>query len=343
MRPAIRKDPQKNFLDPADFETPALQLFRRQFERNENYRRFCLAEGKKPGSLKNWKEIPAIPTDGFKNLVLTTFPVKKAVKLFRTSGTTGRGRGAHFFDTLKYYEAAIGPPFEKHLLFDNARLRFFFLMASPGEAADSSLSHMMGVVNRRYSRPPGKFYARRGRFFFKEMLADLKKEKGPVLILATAFSLKGFLDFLNEKKISVKLPPKSRLFETGGFKGRAREISKKSLYVECKKRLGIPENFCVSEYGMTELSSQFYSAGGRPFEGPPWTRTLVIDPATGEEAKKGEKGLLRHWDLANRGSVMAVQTEDLGLAHREGFELLGRAPEAEIRGCSTAYEEFLAS
>jgi len=139
--------------------------------------------------------------------------------------------------------------------------------------------------------------------------------------------------------------------ETGGFKGRSREISKKALYAQCGKWLGLDERFCVSEYGMTELSSQFYDstvsdrANGirrAPVKvGPAWTRTLVIDAATGKETKR--TGLLRHFDLANRGSVLAVQTEDLGRRRREGFDLVGRVPGADLRGCSLTYERFLNS
>ena len=102
---------------------------------------------------------------------------------------------------------------------------------------------------------------------------------------------------------------------------------------------------------MTELSSQMYDTTlwdrtegvrRRSFKtGPAWLKTLVIDPGTGEEAKKGKAGLLRHFDLANRGSVLAVQTEDLGRSAGEGFELLGRAKNADLRGCSLAYEDLL--
>jgi hypothetical protein len=94
---------------------------------------------------------------------------------------------------------------------------------------------------------------------------------------------------------------------------------------------------------MTELSSQYYASAGGTFTGPSWLRTVIIDPRTGREARKGSVGLLRHIDLANRGSVLAVQTEDLGRARGEAFELLGRATGSETRGCSLSYEEFIRS
>lgn len=267
------------------------------------------------------------------------------------AGVLADARGAHFFDTLRLYEAAIVPPFEKYLLPDRVLLSFYFLMSPPVEAPHSSLSHMMEVVNRRFAKGTGRYYLKKEEVLFEALLVDLRREKRRVFMLATAFSLKSFLDFLKNKKIRLRLPPGSRLMETGGFKGRVKEISKSRLYAESATQLGLNPEYCVSEYGMTELSSQFYDttladqiAGikRRPFKaGPAWTRTLVIDGATGKEARVGVRGLLRHWDLANRGSVLAVQTEDVGEKRAEGFELLGRARGAELRGCSLSYEEFI--
>lgn len=300
-------------------------------------------EGKRPGKLTSWKEIPAMPAVGFKELVLATFPIKRAVRVFKTSGTTGETHGAHFFDTFKLYDEAIVPPFKKYLLPDTERIRMFFLMEPPDEALHSSLSYMMGVVNLKFSSGKGRFYFRKGEPLFKKLARDLGKTKEVVMILATVFSLKGFLEFLKTKRISVTLPNGSRLMETGGFKGRTKAVSKKALYAECEKRLGIKRKFCVSEYGMTELSSQFYANASGIFKGPAWIRTLVIDPRTGMEAKRGQIGLLRHFDLANRGSVLAVQTEDLGRKIGDGVELLGRAPGGDLRGCSLTYEKFLSA
>ena len=211
----------------------------------------------------------------------------------------------------------------------------------------------MGVLNKVFAGQKGKFYAEKGTMKNEALAADLSRTRKKAVILSTAFSLKSFLDFLKSKRRSFALPKGSRLMETGGFKGRVREISKPRLYAECEKRLGIDRRFCVSEYGMTELSSQFYDTTLRdhflkikrkPFkEGPAWIRTIVVDPRSGREAKKGRAGLLRHFDLANRGSVLAVQTEDMGRVVGSGFELLGRASGSELRGCSLSYEEFLNS
>jgi len=138
----------------------------------------------------------------------------------------------------------------------------------------------------------------------------------------------------------------SRAMETGGFKGRSREVSKQQLYELFEKCLGIPPRCVVNEYGMTELSTQFYDqtlVEGRQTDrkvAPPWSRVLIMDPRTGVEAKEGETGLIRVFDLANLWSAMCIQTEDLGVARDGGFEIIGRAAGAEVRGCSLNAEEF---
>jgi len=340
------------------FEALAFKIFSYQFEKNLNYKKFCVLEGKTPSNVSSWKEIPAIPAAGFKELALATFPVRRAVKIFKTSGTTQRlgpipGRGVHFFDTLKLYGAAVLPPFRKYLLPDSGPCSFYFLMPSPTEAPESSLSYMMGIVNRSFAAGQGRYYVKKGELLLKRLATDLQNEKKKVFLASTAFALKTFLDDLEQRKCLIRLPAASRLMETGGFKGRSREVSKKALYGACEKFLGIQKDYCVSEYGMTELSSQFYDTTlhdavlkikRKSFKaGPPWTRTLVMDPRTGREAKRGAVGFLRHFDLANRGSVLALQTEDLGRVVGVGFELLGRAPGSVLRGCSLSYEEFLRS
>jgi len=126
--------------------------------------------------------------------------------------------------------------------------------------------------------------------------------------------------------------------ETGGYKGRSRELPKTELHTLITSRLGLPPTAIVCEYGMSELSSQAYSLftlhSSLPFRFPPWARALVTSPETGREVADGETGLLRIFDLANVRSVMAVQTEDLAVRRGDGFELLGRATQAEARGCS---------
>ena len=136
--------------------------------------------------------------------------------------------------------------------------------------------------------------------------------------------------------------------ETGGFKGRSREMPRAELYAAIEERLGVPSARIVNQYGMTELGSQFYDsvlrfpATERRKLGPPWARVRLVDPATGEDVPDGEAGMIVVVDLANTGSVLALETADLGRRVGDGFEVLGPRRGAEARGCSIAADEMLA-
>ncbi len=166
----------------------------------------------------------------------------------------------------------------------------------------------------------------------------------PVAILGTAFSFVHLLDHFAANHICYRLSTGSRVLETGGYKGRSRTLPKAELHQFITKHLGIPESHIVCEYGMSELSSQAYDGivqglkfkvqSRRVFHFPPWARAQIISPETGNEVGEGETGLIRVFDLANVYSVLAIQTEDLGIRCGDGFELIGRTALAEPRGCS---------
>src|SRR5262249_3236772 len=149
---------------------------------------------------------------------------------------------------------------------------------------------------------------------------------------------------------ALHLPPDSRIVDTGGSKG-GRALSDAGFLAAAWHTLGVSGYYCVNEYGMTELCSQFYddvlvsrfagSNAPRRKLGPEWVRTLAVDPSSLEVLPHGATGILRHVDLANAGSVIAVQTDDLGVTHPDGFELHGRAKGAEPRGCALALADLL--
>ena len=139
----------------------------------------------------------------------------------------------------------------------------------------------------------------------------------------------------------VRLPAGSRVFETGGFKGRRMATTPEDVRRRARNLLGLDRQAIVREYGMTELTSQAYSRpGGERLRTPPWMPFRVLDPDTLEEVEDGETGLLAFFDLANLGSVCHVLTEDLGVREGDAFRLLGRASGAELRGCSLTAEEL---
>ena len=166
----------------------------------------------------------------------------------------------------------------------------------------------------------------------------------PLVLLATTGALVRVLDLCRERGLAFRLPHGSRLMDTGGDKGAPRRLSRNGLLHAIWQAFAMPGYFCVNEYGMAELSSQFYDSvvtdrvhgRHRPRRklGPHWTRTLVLDPETLAPVEPGHRGLLCHVDLANAGTAMAVLSEDVGYQVLDGFQLVGRISGADVRGCS---------
>ena len=340
---ALRSD-----LTEREFNELALEVFRFQRRWNKPYARWC-ATLPEP---RTWREIPAVPCAMFRHFRLAVFPDGRAAKTFRTSGTTGETRGEHQFLDTRLYDASIRAGWRR-LKFP--KFRAIILTPRPGDMPDSSLAHMMGVLARHEAVAANFGFTRHGKFAAVNQLCELATGDGrtpagngpgnrtataPVAILGTALAFLNFFERLGNQRL--RLPAGSFAVETGGYKGSGRDIPKAALYAKFREFLGLPADAVWNEYGMTELSSQAYTHGlGRSHKTPPWLRALVIDPETGGEVAVGETGVLRLFDLANLGSVLAIQTGDLAIRRRRGFELLGRDPGALPRGCSRVADETL--
>jgi hypothetical protein len=183
---------------------------------------------------------------------------------------------------------------------------------------------------------------------FGRAFAELSRagETGePYALLGASFSFVHLMDEMACQGRRFALPPGSRILDTGGFKGRSRELEAAEFYDRLSSLFGVPKARCINMYGMTELSTQFYDDGNETSpsvkSGPHWIRTRVVNPLTGEDVPRGEVGILSHCDLAHFNIVTTILTEDSGVAVEGGFLLLGRADGAEAKGCSMAVEEFL--
>lgn len=335
----------------AEFNGMALVLFALQYARNEPYRRLSEARGVSPNAISHWSEIPAMPTSAFKELELSCLPPAERTQVFHSSGTSEQRPSRHFHnaESLGIYETSAWQWFRENSRFTNDDLRLLCLTPSPAQVPHSSLVHMFEVVRRNSGADENAFVGRTGAdgawaLDLDAAITALTKETvGPVLALGTAFSFVQLLDEMKARGLRLQLPDGSRVLETGGYKGRSRELPRAELHALITEHLGVPASHIVCEYGMSELSSQAYlgsggsglgSGGDGVFHFPPWARARVISPETGREVADGETGLLRVFDLANVFSVMAIQTEDLAVRRGDGFELIGRAKVAEPRGCS---------
>jgi hypothetical protein len=334
------------------FEELALQLFHLQFTHNLAYRKFCQGRGASPANVASWTDIPAVPTSAFKELELSCLPREDRTAVFYSSGTTAQEPSRHFHnrDSLAIYDASLLAWFGSSVLqrLATADWRLVILTPSPAQAPHSSLVHMFEMIRSRFTWKKSDYFGRvsddgswnLGLESLAAELVGITTGVKPAFLLGTAFSFVQLLDYLSEHSLNFELPPGSLALETGGYKGRSRSLPKAELYRLITLRLGIPPTHIVSEYGMSELSSQAYDlategrAAQRVFHFPPWARVQVVSPETGNAVEDGETGLIRVFDLANVFSTMAIQTEDLGVRRAGGFELVGRARAAEPRGCS---------
>jgi len=314
-------------INHADFGEMAAALHAFQFRHNAPYQRFCEQAG--VGEfVEQWRQIPCVPQEAFKHADLRSFPAGETTRTFRTSGTTGEGYGQHHFRTLEIYEAAVREGWRQA---DMPPGPYLVIAPHPEEVPHSSLSHMLATL-----APHGAFVAAGG-------AVDLERVQAvdyPVCLLGTALGFLNLFEQMTKAGITMRLPPGSTVMETGGYKGSGRNMSRADLYAMFGDKLGIASDDIYNEYGMTELSSQFYARGPQGFHcGPPWARAVVADPLTLEEVDEGETGILLIYDAANVGSVVGIRTRDLAVKRGDTFELLGRDPSALPRGCSRAADE----
>jgi hypothetical protein len=312
------------------------ELFAWQFARVPEFRRLCEGHGVTPATRRSWRDIPAMPQQLFKRAKLFAHGDSKAAAIYETSGTTTGEPGRQYLLRTDIYEAVCVAGARRIGLLDHGP-EVHFIAASPREAPHSSLSAMFGFWNRAAAKHHGRFWM--SAEDFEELRSLLTRTRKPVALCGTAFGFVHFLDSL--AGCELPLPRGSWLLETGGFKGRAREIPKPELYAQLARTFRVPDRAIWNEYGMSELSSQAYAHGARGLHStPPWARVLVVDPATGREVAPGREGLVRWIDLANVDSVLALQTLDRAQRTSNGFRLIGRLSRTEPRGCSLGVEDL---
>jgi hypothetical protein len=343
---------------PEPFDTLACDLARFQAAEIEGYARLCRARRVDPSALASATDIPAVPTDAFKVTRVSTFPPELTAKTFRTSGTTVGARGESDVRDVATYDAAAVAFGRRWLARDLDRpIPVVVLGQSPTLSPDSSLVHMCEAFVRTFGAPSSlasTYLVDEAGIIdlatFDERVAFALAANEPMLVLGTSFAFVHFIDAVG--KDSFVLPRGSRVMQTGGYKGRSREVPADVLRADLARVFGLDARAIVGEYGMTELSSQFYERTlfepASPlgvYAEPPWARVVPVDPDTLEPVPAGAVGLAKIIDLMNVDSAVAVLTQDLvrrvGRGESEGFELLGRAPGASPRGCSIAIDEIL--
>jgi hypothetical protein len=317
-------------LTPSEFEAAALHLFQYQAAHCPPYQAYLASLGRDSASVQRVVDIPFLPIEFFKTQEVRTDPSQwQAQEVFRSSGTTLAQRSRHLVRDPALYRANAAAIFEAaygHL----TDWVFLALLPSYLEQGESSLVAMVADFAQRSGQAQPAFFLRDHAGLLRA-LAEAKAQPGRrVMLFGVTYAL---LDLAAEVGAAPELQGITVL-ETGGMKGRRREMIREELHEELQAAFGPAP--IHSEYGMTELLSQAYSPGEGLFYCPPQLRVLLRDPADPFSIDENRAdGAINVVDLANVDSCAFIETKDLARMHANGaFEVLGRMDNSDIRGCS---------
>jgi len=308
-----------------EFLEKSLEIFIFQYQNNPLYRQFCDGVKKTPHQVNVLTEIPFMPISFFKHHAVKTGNFKEAV-IFESSGTVSEYASKHYVKDLELYKTSFLKSFE---YFYGALQNYQILPLLPSylERSGSSLIYMIDAMMQCSGQTDTSYYLYNHEDLFRRLLA-LKTSPKKTILFGVSFAL---LDFAEHYALDF---PDLIVFETGGMKGRREELLKSELHERLKQAFHVPH--IHSEYGMTELLSQSYSAGENLFFSPPWQKILIRDQRNPLHVlNAGLRGGINVIDFANLYSCSFIATEDLGIIHADNsFEILGRMNMAEMRGCN---------
>lgn len=331
--------------DPAPFDDLARDLFAWQYDNNAPYREFCDGKRVARGGLNHWTDIPAFPTDAFKTGIVTSFPFEQAVMAQLTSGTTANRRGQIFRDAIgrelvldanRVMTAAwLFPDFAA-----GQRCRILILAPSPEMAPSMGMAIGMEETRRCFGTPDSRFLLDWSGLDIPSLLVAFEESERSGVPLAMIGSTSAFVFLFRScaaRGVRFRLPAGSRIGDGGGYRGKFGELTQEDFYRLAEEVLGIPASHCVNVLGMAESATNYFdnslraALGKAPAQSrrrltPPWARTIAVDRQTLAPLAHGEIGLLRHYDLVNVPTVLAVQTDNLGFTYADGgFQIVGRA------------------
>lgn len=313
------------------FDGLALRLFAWQYEGNPVYRAFCDALGRNPGNVESVTRIPFLPVRFFKSHPVVTGVFEPAV-VFESSGTTGMVNSRHLVNDLLLYEGSFMKGFEQ--VYGPVRdLVIIGLLPSYLERGNSSLVYMVDRLVKASGRTGSGFYLHDTEALARQ-LRQLEREGQRSVLIGVTFAL---LDFAAAFPMPLEY---CTIMETGGMKGRRREMIRAEVQDILRSAFSLPE--VHSEYGMTELLSQAYSTGGGLFRCPSWMKVLLREEEDPLEVRMPGAGgtgpftgAVNIIDLANVHSCSFIATDDAARLHPDGsFEILGRLDHSDLRGCS---------
>lgn len=308
------------------FDLIALKVFEFQFYQNEIYNQYCKIINKVPETVLSVRDIPFLPISFFKSHKVMTTSFEPEL-IFESSGTTGNNTSRHYIKYANLYENSFTKAFNG-FFGDIKKCCILGLLPSYLERKNSSLVYMVDHLIRESNHPDSGFYLY-NHDNLHDVICKLEKSATQTILFGVTYALLEFSERYSDQLQHIKI------VETGGMKGRQKEIVKSELYDRLKSSFGV--NHIYAEYGMTELLSQAYAMDGI-YTCPSWMKIVLrdeTDPLTTSENANLRSGGINIIDLANLYSCSFIATDDIGTLHQDGkFEVLGRLDNSDIRGCS---------
>jgi phenylacetate-coenzyme A ligase PaaK-like adenylate-forming protein len=335
-----------NISTESEFNEAAINIFRYQYSNNEIYSKYVNLIGIDADKIKLYRDIPFLPIEFYKTQKILAVDSRQSTDNYTTfisSGTTGSDRSRHYVADINLYEHSLSKCFEN--FYGNIEdYCFLGLLPSYEERRDSSLIYMVNRFIEKSKYEESGFYLNNFRKL-EEIIQNskLKTQNSKLIIIGLSYALLDFIEFLKSANLQISNSPNLIVMETGGMKGRRKEMVKEELHSILCKAFGVES--IHSEYGMTELLSQAYSTGKGIYNCPKWMKVLTRDindpltlhtPIPSREGNKGSvTGGINIIDLANVYSCSFIMTNDLGRIYPDNsFEIMGRFDFSDLRGCN---------
>ena len=310
--------------DAGNFRDRCLEMFRFQYSNNQIYRQWCDAIGYHANKIDDIKAIPFLPISFFKTHEIRTTDFDAEV-VFESSGTTTTTTSKHFIKDVMLYKQSFLRAFQQ-FYGDPSEYCIVALLPSYLERGGSSLVYMVDELIRQSKHTQSGFYLHEHEQLAQKLIA-LEQSTQKIILFGVTYAL---LDFAEAYPINLK---HTTIIETGGMKGRKKEMTRWEIHEILKKQFGLKD--IHSEYSMTELLSQAYSTSEGKFYCPSWMKILVRSEDDPLDIKQKGRGVINIIDLANIYSCPFIATDDAGVLNEEGsFEVLGRVDNSDVRGCS---------
>ena len=314
-----------NIQNKEEFKALSLAVFKHQFKNNKVYRSFCDLLFVHPSCISTIEEIPFLPIQFFKSRKVLS-SLDEIQETFTSSGTTGSSTSKHLVTNINLYKESYLKGFA-HFYGNIEEYTVLALLPNYLERQGSSLVFMVADLIEKSKKVESGFYLDNIQELANKLL-ELNRNGQKILLIGVSFAL---LDLIEMQQFNLK---NTIIMETGGMKGRRKELVREELHTILQNGFGVTE--IHSEYGMTELLSQGYSKGNGVFETPPWMKILTRDTEDALSINaSGKNGGINVIDLANYNSCSFIATQDLGKVYEnETFEIIGRFDNSDIRGCN---------